>query len=43
LLPPANDPKGSGGVIIDVPWLTGARLSYKRDNQDEIIDVQVKE
>jgi len=42
LLPPANDPKGGNGVIIDVPWLTGARLSYKRDNQDEIIDVQVK-
>ena len=42
LLPPANDPKGVGGVIIDVPWLTGARLSYKRDGENEVVDVQVK-
>ena len=43
LLPPANDAKGGGGVIIDVPWLTGARLSYKRQGDDEIVDVQVKQ
>jgi hypothetical protein len=42
LLPPANDPKGTGGVIIDVPWLTSTRLSYKRDGENEIVDVQVK-
>jgi hypothetical protein len=43
LLPPANDAKQNAGVIIDVPWLTGARLSYKRDDNQEIVDVQVKE
>jgi len=42
LLPPANDPKGGNGVIIDVPWLTGARLSYKRDGDNEVVDVQVR-
>jgi hypothetical protein len=43
LLPPANDLKGGTGVIIDVPWLTGARLSYKRDGDNEVVDVQVRE
>lgn len=42
LLPPQNDDKQGGGVIIDVPWLTGARLSYKRQGDDEIVDVQVQ-
>ncbi len=42
LLPPANDVKQSGGVVIDVPWLTGARLSYKRDGENEVVDVQVQ-
>lgn len=41
LLPPQNDDKQSG-VIIDVPWLTQTRLSYKRQGQDEIVDVQVQ-
>jgi len=42
LLPPANDVKQQGGVIIDVPWLTSTRLAYKRQGDEEIIDVQVK-
>jgi hypothetical protein len=42
LLPPANDTKTPGGVVIDVPWLTGARLSYKRDGENEVVDVQVQ-
>jgi hypothetical protein len=43
LLPPANDVKQQGGVIIDVPWLTSTRLAYKREGETEIIDVQVKD
>lgn len=42
LLPPANDDKKAGGVIIDVPWLTSTRLAYKREGNDEIVDVQVQ-
>lgn len=43
LLPPANDVKQQGGVIIDVPWLTSTRLAYKRQGDDEILDVQVRD
>jgi len=43
LLPPANDVKQQGGVIIDVPWLTSTRLAYKRDGNDEVVDVQVRQ
>jgi hypothetical protein len=43
LLPPQNDDKQGGGVIIDVPWLTHTRLSYKRDQDNEVLDVQIKQ
>ena len=43
LLPPSHDDKKSGGVIIDVPWLTNTRLEYKRTGEDaEIVDIQVR-
>jgi hypothetical protein len=45
LLPPANDTKKEGGVIIDIPWLTSTRLSYKRQGElgeEEVVDVQVQ-
>lgn len=42
LLPPANDVKNNKGVIIDVPWLTNTRLSYKRQGDEEITDIQVQ-
>lgn len=43
LLPPSAEDRGQGGVIIDVPWLTSTRLSYKRDSDGEVLDVQVKD
>jgi hypothetical protein len=41
LLPPQNDAKQQGGVIIDVPWLTSTRLAYKRNGDNEVVDVQI--
>jgi len=41
LLPPHADQKQHSGVIIDVPWLTSTRLAYKRQGDEEIVDIQV--
>lgn len=43
LLPPSADDSKGQGVIIDVPWLTNTRLSYKRSSDGEVLDVQVKD
>jgi hypothetical protein len=43
LLPPINDEKTSAnGLVIDIPWLTSTRLAYKRQGDDEVVDVQVQ-
>lgn len=44
LLPPSADPKTSEKVVIDIPWLTSGRLSYKdgTTNDDGVQDVPIK-
>lgn len=44
LLPPAMDGKTQEKIIIDVPWLTRDRLSYKNGatSDDQVADVPIK-
>lgn len=44
LLPPTADPKTSEKVVIDIPWLTRDRLTYKdgTTSDDGVQDVPIK-
>ena len=44
LLPPSMNPEKDAKVIIDVPWLTSSRLSYKdgTTGDDQVQDLPVK-
>lgn len=44
LLPPSMNPEKDAKVIIDVPWLTRDRLSYKdgTTSDDQVSDVPIK-
>lgn len=44
LLPPAMDNKANEKIVIDIPWLTRDRLSYKdgTTSDDQVSDVPIK-
>lgn len=44
LIPPSAADDKNKPVVIDVPWLTSARLSYKRPGSEEpqVTDVEVR-
>lgn len=44
LLPPAMDGQAKEKLVIDVPWLTRDRLSYKNGttSDDQVADVPIK-